>query len=162
MTNLITVVLPKGTALRVELSCTDGAFEIHFDTEKHKNCLVVEEVDDIADSSGRAGILYCERFASVPDEDASDASDDEFEDPNSSDNVVYTFALRSDNDHWFDPEQLLWVPERTQTCECSDFDTANALRDKVWEAEITTFKRTSAIEIVAREIVARSKVDVET
>lgn len=65
-TKPITITLSPGQAVRIELSEGDGAFEIHYDTPKHTNKLVVEEVENLEDTSGRTGILYCEDFSPAP------------------------------------------------------------------------------------------------
>ncbi len=58
------VTLNPGDVLQVQFAETDGAFEIHFDSQQHPNAIIVKETDGLRGNilGEAATILYEERF----------------------------------------------------------------------------------------------------
>lgn len=112
----VVITLHPGQAIRIELADTDGAFEVHYDTAGYASQLVVAEVENLPDSYGRKGILYCEDWnkslsnPAVPVE-ADDAEED----------TDLTFAIYSPTSQtYFNREEQAWVHTRVDPCEYCD------------------------------------------
>ena len=126
----VVITLKPGQALRIELFETDGAFEIHYDTPDHKNCLVVKEAEGLPDSYERVGILYCEEFGTPPineqtyvgdaDDDIDSAEADDGEPAPEA--PAFTWAIYSmSRKMWFNrADGKHWSSERLPTCEFLD------------------------------------------
>lgn len=68
---MTTIIVESGSSIRIRFTDSnegeinvDGEFEIHFDSESHRNQLVVKETAGLPGSKvgGANDILYCEEF----------------------------------------------------------------------------------------------------
>ena len=57
------IILRPGEKIEIELENTDGVFTIEYDVDKSGKLLVTS---DLADDTGREGIIYEENFNTVP------------------------------------------------------------------------------------------------
>ena len=81
----ITVLLPLGTSLLVQLEDTDGQFVISYGdpnaTPEGMSVEAVRVMSDLPDSSGRNGIVYEELFGSQPEETVESATEEPISEP---------------------------------------------------------------------------------
>lgn len=122
------ITIKAGTAVRIELDDTDGAFEIHYDTSEHRGQLVVKEADGLPDSYDRVGILYCEEFGTAVSKgetsklECSPMDEDDDDDWGEYTFAIYWYGAKA----WFNKEEVAWTNERVSGCEYIDPSLAHA------------------------------------